>query len=63
MAGTNCAFAQEPSCGEQAYVCNIGSTPLGTAQLTGAVLVAVVVAFAAAWGIVGRHHNTSYNLN
>ncbi|MGI0088606.1 MAG: hypothetical protein ACREBI_11710 [Nitrosotalea sp.] len=57
MAGTNLAFAQQPSCGEQAYG-YIGCTPLGAAQLYGGVLVAGVVAFAIAWGVAGRQYHT-----
>lgn len=57
IAGTNLAFAQQPSCGEQAYG-YIGCTPMGTAQLYGAILVVGVVAFAIACGAVGRQYHT-----
>jgi len=56
IAGTNLAFAQQP-CGAQAYA-YIGCTPMGTAQMYGAVLVAGVVAFAIAVGATGRHLHT-----
>ncbi len=57
IAGTNSAFAQQPSCGEQAYG-YIGCTPLSTAQLYGAIMVAAVAAFAVAWGTAGRQYHT-----
>ena len=51
IAGTNFAFAQTTStgqpCGAQAYT-YIGCTPMGTAQLYGAITVAVVIAFSVA---------------
>ena len=56
MASTNLAFAQQPSCGEQAYVYNVGCLPLDSAHMVGAVLVASIAAFAIAWGVAGRHH-------
>lgn len=63
IAGTNLAFAQQPSCGEQAYVYNIGCLPLDTAQIVGGVLVASIAAFAIAWGVAGHHHHTVPNFN
>lgn len=57
IAGTNLAFAQQPSCGEQAYG-YIGCTPLATAQLYGAIIMASVVACAIACGAAGRHYHT-----
>lgn len=63
IAGTNLAFAQQPSCGEQAYVYNVGCLPLDTAHMVGAVLVASIAAFAIAWGIAGRHYNIIHNFN
>ena len=57
IAGTNVAFAQQPSCGEQAYG-YIGCTPLNTAQLYGAILVAGVVAVAVSFGVAGRQYHT-----
>ncbi len=57
VSGTNVAFAQQPSCGEQAYG-YIGCTPLNTAQLYGAILMAGVVAFAIACGVAGRQYHT-----
>lgn len=57
IAGTDFAFAQQPSCGEQAYG-YIGCTPLVTAQQYGAILVAGVIAFSIAWGVAGRKHHT-----
>lgn len=60
---TNLAFAQQPSCGEQPYVYNIGCMPLGTAQLTGAALMAGIIAFAIAWGVAGRQHHIVPNFN
>ncbi|CUR52431.1 exported protein of unknown function [Nitrosotalea devaniterrae] len=62
MAGTNLAFAQQPSCGEQAYVYNVGCLPLDTAQMVGAILVASIAGFAIVWGVAGRHH-VIHNLN
>lgn len=57
IAGSNMAFAQQSTCGEQPFVYNVGCTPLNTAQLYGAVLVAGVAAFAIALGVAGaRHH-------
>ena len=56
IAGTNLAYAAQP-CGAQAYT-YIGCTPMGTAQLFGAVIVAGVVAFAIAVGAAGRHLHT-----
>ncbi|NHH96714.1 hypothetical protein DYY66_2047 [Candidatus Nitrosotalea sp. FS] len=63
MAGTNLAFAQQPTCGEQAYVYNVGCLPLDTAQMVGAILVASIAAFAIAWGVAGRHYNIIHNFN
>ncbi len=60
IAGTNLAFAQQP-CGEQPYVYNVGCLPLDTAHMVGAVLVASIVAFAIACGVVGSRHNTIPN--
>lgn len=57
MMGTNFAFAQQQSCGEQAYG-YIGCTPLNSAQMYGAILVAGVAAFAIAWGAAGRQYHT-----
>ncbi len=57
IGGTNLAFAQQPSCGEQAYG-YIGCTPVATAQLYGAILVVGVVAFSIAWGVAGRQYHT-----
>lgn len=58
IAGTNLAFAQQqPSCGEQAYG-YIGCTPLSTAQLYGAIMMAAVVACAIAFGAAGRQYHT-----
>ncbi|MDE1728969.1 MAG: hypothetical protein KGH81_07330 [Thaumarchaeota archaeon] len=57
IAGTNLAFAQQPSCGEQAYG-YIGCTPLVAAQQYGAIMMAGVVAFAIACGVAGRHYHT-----
>ena len=61
MANTNLALAQQPSCGEQAYVYNVGCLPLDTAHMVGAALVASIAAFAIAWGVVGRHHHIISN--
>ncbi|MDE1832647.1 hypothetical protein [Candidatus Nitrosotalea okcheonensis] len=61
IAGTNLAFAQQPSCGEQAYVYNVGCLPLDTAHMVGAILVASIVAFAIAWGVAGRHYHIIHN--
>ncbi len=58
IGGTNFAFAQQPTCGEQPSVYNIGCTPLGTAQLYGAILVAGVVAFTIACGAAGIKYHT-----
>lgn len=55
--GTNFAFAQQQSCGEQAYG-YIGCTPLNSAQMYGAILVAGIAAFAIAWGVAGRQYHT-----
>ena len=61
IAGTNLAFAQTTStgqpCGAQAYT-YIGCTPMSSAQLYGAILVAGVVALAIAVGAAGRHLHT-----
>ena len=61
MTGTNFAFAQTTStgqpCGAQAYT-YIGCTPMGTAQMYGAITVAVVIAFAIACGAAGRQYHT-----
>ncbi|MDE1763182.1 MAG: hypothetical protein KGH88_02925 [Thaumarchaeota archaeon] len=57
MSGTNLAFAQQPSCGEQAYG-YIGCTPLNTAQLYGSILVAGVVALAIGCGAAGVRYHT-----
>lgn len=57
MAGTNFAFAQQPSCGEQAYG-YIGCTPKETAQMYGAILVGGVVALALGFGVAGRKFHT-----
>lgn len=61
MAGTNLAFAQQPSCGEQPYVYNVGCLPLDTAHMVGAVMVAGIAAFAIAWGVAGRHNHIIHN--
>ncbi len=63
MAGTNLAFAQQPSCGEQAYIYNVGCLPLNSAQMVGAIMVASIAAFAIAWGVAGRHKYTIANFN
>lgn len=57
MAGTNIAFAQQPSCGEAPYG-YIGCTPLGTAQTYGAIMAGALMAFAVAWGVQGRKYHT-----
>ncbi|WP_166392497.1 hypothetical protein [Candidatus Nitrosotalea sp. TS] len=57
IAGTNLAFAQQPSCGEQAYG-YIGCTPLVAAQQYGAIMVAAVVACAIAFGAAWRQYHT-----
>jgi hypothetical protein len=57
VMGTNLAFAQQPSCGEQAYG-YIGCTPLNTAQLYGGILVAGVVALAIGCGAAGVRYHT-----
>jgi len=62
MAGTNLAFAQQPTCGTAPYgeapYAYIGCTPLGTAQMYGVILVVGVVIFAIAWGVAGRQYHT-----
>ena len=63
IAGTNLAFAQQPSCGEQAYVYNVGCLPLDSAHMVGAILVASIAAFAMAWGVAGRHYHIIHNFN
>ncbi|MDE1766308.1 MAG: hypothetical protein KGI27_08575 [Thaumarchaeota archaeon] len=61
IAGTNLVFAQTTStgqpCGAQAYT-YIGCTPMATAQLYGAIIVAVVVAFAIGCGAAGVKYHT-----
>ena len=57
MADTGIAFAQQPSCGEAPYG-YIGCTPLGTAQMYGAIMAGAVMAFAVGWGVHGRKYHT-----
>ncbi len=59
VAGTNLAFAQQPSCVEGGAYSYIGCTPLGTAQMYGASIVAGVVALAVACGVHGRQYHTN----
>ncbi|HJU14482.1 MAG TPA: hypothetical protein VJ792_08525 [Candidatus Nitrosotalea sp.] len=57
VAGNELAFAQQPPpCGEAAYG-YVGCTPLNTAQMYGAILVACIVALAASMGAVGRQYH------
>lgn len=57
IAGTEFAFAQQtPPCGEAAYG-YVGCTPLNTAQMYGAILVACLVAFAVSMGTIGRRYH------
>jgi len=48
IAGTNLAFAQQPSCGAQAYAYIACGPPLVTAQYYGAAIVGGVIVFAIA---------------
>ncbi len=58
IAGTNLAFAQQPSCGAQIYA-YIACAPLDTGQLVGVASVGGVVALAIAFGVHGRQYHTA----
>ncbi len=63
IASTNLAFAQQQvNCGTAPYgeasYAYIGCTPLNTAQLYGAILVAGIVALAIGCGAAGLRYHT-----
>lgn len=60
IAGTNLAFAQQPTCGEQPYIYNVGCLPIGTAQLTAVALVGGIVALAIGCGAVGSRYSVMH---
>ncbi len=59
IAGTNLAFAQQPSCVEGGAYSHVGCTPLATAQLIGVAIVGGIVALAIACGVAGRQYHTN----